>query len=551
MAIRNRTATNRRGWLLFSGLGSGLLCLLAMAAWFYFAPVHQLDLLIEHGTVVDGTGGKPRVCDVGIRDGKVVALGSWRFLFSRVKLRLDARNKIVAPGFIDVHTHVEPNLPASGIFRPANFLRQGVTTIITGNCGRSRVNVAEMFRNLEKHGTAINVATLVGHNSVRREAMGEDARRPSPAELSRMKQLVKKAMEDGALGLSTGLAYVPGRFAETSEIVALAKAAAEQDGMYVSHIRDEGREGIAAIREALDIGGKAQAWTHISHFKCSGPAQWHTMTQRLLLLEAARQVGQHVTIDVYPYNRSSTTTDVLLPDWAVKDHRAGLRQAAQDAEIRQELHADLLRRLREDGWRDLKHVLLAAGRPEWVGHTLAEVPIASADLDQQIENLIEVSLRGGAQAIYADMNEADVAQVIADPFCVFGSDSAVRDPDWQYKPHPRGSGTFPLIFRSYVREKNLLQLSNAVYKSTGQAAGIFSLKNRGHLRAGEWADVVIFDPKRIEDGADYDHPFTEPSGIDYVIVNGVIVVDHGSLTGDKPSGQALKKALPVPPRVEE
>ncbi|MGH9833725.1 MAG: N-acyl-D-amino-acid deacylase family protein [Blastocatellia bacterium] len=546
MAIEYRLPAQRwrwgRRWMWISGAAVLLLALLAVAAWFIFIPVYQLDLLIENGLVVDGTGEPPRRYDVAIRDGRVVAIGrSWRFLFSRPKLRLEASGKIVAPGFIDVHTHIEPNLPASSVFRPANFLRQGVTTIITGNCGRSRVNLAETFRQLEKHGTAINVASLVGHNSLRREVMGEEARAPTPEELERMKQLVDKAMTSGALGLSTGLVYNPGRFAETPEVVALASAAAKYDGLYVSHIRDEGREGMAALREALEIGRQAKARTHISHFKSSGPSQWGAIEQRLALLDAARQAGQQVAIDVYPYTRSSTTTDVLLPDWAVKNKRQGLRQAAQDAKSRQKLRADILQSLRQDGWRDLAHIRLVSGKPEWVGRTLVEIPKVAADLDQQIENLIEISLRGGAQAVYADMSEADVEEVMTYRFCVFGSDSAVRDPDGQYKPHPRGAGTFPRIFRLYVKEKNLLTLSAAVHKATGQAAELFNLEGRGHLRPGEWADVVIFDPQRIEDLADYDQPFAGPVGIDYVIVNGVVAVDHDALTAAS-SGKALRKS---------
>ncbi len=542
MAIEYWLPVKRRRRVWISSAAVLLLALLAVAAWFIFIPVYRLDLLIANGVVVDGTGGPPRRYDVAIRDGKIVAMGrSWRFFFSRPKLRLEARGKIIAPGFIDVHTHVEPNLPASSVFRPANFLRQGVTTIITGNCGRSRLNTAEMFRQLEKHGTAINIASLIGHNSLRREVMGDEARRPTPEEMARMKQLVDKAMTSGGLGLSTGLVYNPGRFAEMPELVALAGAAAKHDGMYVSHIRDEGREGMAAIREAIEIGRQARARTHISHFKSSGPSQWGAISQRLALLDAARQAGQQVTIDVYPYARSSTTTDVLLPDWAVKNKRQGLRQVAQDAQSRKKLQADILQELRRDGWRDLTHIRLASGKPEWIGRTLAEVPNAAADLDQQIENLIEISLGGGAQAIYADMNEEDVEKVMIYPLCVFGSDSAVRDPDGQYKPHPRGAGTFPRIFRLYVKEKNLLDLSAAIYKATGQAAELFNLEGRGHLRRGEWADVVIFDQQRIEDLADYDQPFAGPVGIDYVIVNGVVAVDHDALTAAS-SGKALRKS---------
>lgn len=528
-------------WLILLGAGLMLVALLGAGAWIAFVPYRDLDILIVNGTVVDGTGSPPRVCDVAIRDGRVVGLGGWQFFFSKPNLRIDARGKIVAPGFIDVHTHVEPNIPASGPFVPANFLRQGVTTLITGNCGRSRTDIAGLLGGLEKRGTAINVATLIGHNSIRQEAMGTAARPPTAAEMSRMRQLVERGMESGALGFSTGLAYVPGRFAEPVELIALAKIAADDGGLYVSHIRDEARGGVNAIREALEIGRLAGATIQISHLKCSGPSQWHSSLGRLHLIDEARAAGQRVSIDVYPYDRSSTVTDVLLPDWAMRENRAGLREAAKDQSIRKKLHGDILTRLKENGWKDLKHVILATGKSEWIGRTLAEAPLPAPDMDRQIENLIEVSLRGGAQAIYADMDQSDVDQIVSSAYGVFGSDSAVRDADFAYKPHPRGCGTFPRIFRVYVREKKLLELSDAVRKASGEAAEIFGLGERGVLQPGSWADVVIFDLETIRDEADYDHPFAEPTGIEYVIVNGKVAVDHGALTGNKPAGMPLKK----------
>jgi N-acyl-D-amino-acid deacylase len=533
-----------KGWVLNLAIPVLLVILLVIGAWWAFAPYRNLDILIVNGTLVDGTGSEPRVCDVAIRDGRVVGLGGWRFYFSKPKIIIDASNRIVAPGFIDVHTHVEPNLPTASAFSPANFLRQGVTTLITGNCGRSRTDIAGLFKGLEKHGTHINIATLIGHNSIRKEVLGEEARTPNADELNRMRDLVEQAMKDGALGLSTGLVYIPGRFAKRTEVIALAKSVSAYGGLYASHIRDEAGGGVEALEEALDIGQTAGIPTQISHFKCSSPSQWHTALKRLHLLEDAQLKGQKISIDVYPYDRSSTTTDILLPDWVVKDKRLGLQEAGRNAEIRKQLHDEIFTKLRYEGWRDLRHIRLVAGKPEWIGKTLAEVPAPAPDLEHQIENLIEVSLRGGAQAIYADMNESDVEQIVTAPYSLFGSDSAVRDVDGIYKPHPRGCGTFPRIFRVYVREKNLLSLSEAVRKSSGEAAAIFGLQDRGVLREGAWADVVIFDLQTIEDRADYDQPFAEPLGIDYVIINGSITLDHGNLSAVKPPpGQALRKKM--------
>jgi len=531
-----------REWLFYVAVGLLLGGIAAAILWMIFAPYRTVDILISNGTVIDGTGGPPRVCDIGIRDGKIVELSRWRYYFTRAKTHIDASGLVVAPGFIDVHTHVEANIPAAGPFRADNFLRQGVTTIITGNCGRSRTKIAELFQSLERNGSYINVATLVGHNSVRQQVMEMASRAPTSEELERMKGVVDRAMKDGAVGFSTGLVYVPGRFADTSEVVALAKVAATHGGVYASHIRDEGPDGVKAIQEALEVGRAAGAATQISHFKSAGPRQWHTVTQRLALLDVARSHGQVVNIDFYPYNRSSTTTDVLLPDWALKDNRSGLREVAGSPEARRKLHDDILANLNADGWKDLTFVKLAAGKKEWIGKTLADVPVAAAGVQQQIENLIDISLHGGAQAVYADLDDQDVAEVAAYPFCVFGSDSAVRDPAAEYLPHPRGCGTFPRVFRRYVFEQGLMSMEAAVYKASGQAAAAFGLGERGFLQPGYWADIVLFDPKTIEDRADYDQPFAPPLGIDYVIVNGVIAVDHGNLTSNPPSGLPARRA---------
>lgn len=258
---------------LFLAISLGLLILVYIKV---VAPYRDLDILIANGTVLDGLGTPARICDIAVRDGKVVGLGKWRFIFSRPKLRIEARNRYVVSGWIDVHAHVENNLPTSTPFRPTNFLRQGITTLITGNCGRSRTDVADLFRQLERNGTFINFATLIGHNSVREAVLRLAPRGPSPEELTRMQQLVHRAMASGALGFSSGLAYVPGRFASRDEVIALAQTAAQEGGIYVAHIRDEGPGGPEAILEALEIGRQAKARTHLSHFKSSSPSQWHS-----------------------------------------------------------------------------------------------------------------------------------------------------------------------------------------------------------------------------------------------------------------------------------
>jgi N-acyl-D-amino-acid deacylase len=533
-------STRIAGWLAIIAL---LLVVIASGWWYWQA--RNVDLLIVNGLIVDGTGQDPYRADVAIRQGKIVGISRWRYIPAQPKRLINAEGQVVAPGFIDVHTHIEDNLPQHSVFEAANFLKQGVTTLITGNCGRSRTDIAKMFATLEEQGTRINVATLVGHNSARKAVLGQAARAASADELQQMQRLVERAMEEGAIGLSTGLAYAPGRFAQTNELIYLARAAAAYGGMYVSHIRSESHDGEAAIREALTIGQTAQAQTHISHMKCSGRSQWHLMKERLRLLDTARDAGLKVSIDVYPYDRSSTTTDILLPDWALADKRQGLRRCATDKQARLQLREAIRGKLYLDGWQDLRYIRLVSGRKEWIGRAITEVPAPAATLDQQIENLIQVSLSGGAQAIYADMNEEDMRLALSHPFCVIGSDSAVRDAEADYKPHPRGMGTFPRIFHRYVQQTPQLSLSEAVRKASGQAAELFGLSNRGHVRIGEWADIVIFDPALIEDRADYEQPFAEPVGIACVIVNGLITVEQNSLTHQAPSGQALRHIAKV------
>jgi N-acyl-D-aspartate/D-glutamate deacylase len=318
----------------------------------------RYDLIVRRGRVLDGMGRAPVRADVGVNAGRVTCVGD----LSRAKAEqeIEAAGLIVAPGFIDVHTHVERNLPdGAQPFTASNFLQQGVTTIITGNCGRSELPLGGMFALLEKNGTQINVAGLVGHNSVRRRVMGEARRAPTPGELAEMQRLVARAMDDGALGLSTGLVYEPGMYSQRDELVALARVAAERGGLYVTHLRDEGAAGVAAIREAVEIGEAAPAPVHISHFKAQGLQQWGKAGERLKLIDEALRRNLRVTIDQYPYEASSTTLELLLPDRARALKPAQLKASLKSSQGRASLRREMLESLYAEGWKDFSHARIA------------------------------------------------------------------------------------------------------------------------------------------------------------------------------------------------
>jgi N-acyl-D-aspartate/D-glutamate deacylase len=318
----------------------------------------RYELAILNGLVLDGLGSAPVRADVGVNGGRIVCVG--RIEPAEAQSVIDAAGLTVAPGFIDVHTHVERNLPTGAQpFAAASFLRQGVTTIITGNCGRSAVPLGAMFAQLEKNGTQLNVAALVGHNSVRLRVMGESRRAPTPGELAEMQKLVTRAMDDGALGLSTGLVYEPGKYSHRDELVALARAAAARGGLYVTHLRDEAAEGVPAIREAIEIGEAAAAAVHISHFKAQGPRQWGTADLRLGIIDEARRRNLRVTIDQYPYVASSTSLELLLPDGARAQTAAQLRQSLQHPQERARLRDEMLAMLHANGWQDFSFARVA------------------------------------------------------------------------------------------------------------------------------------------------------------------------------------------------
>ncbi len=491
------------------------------------------DLVIVNGRVVDGSGSPARPAQIAVKEGRVAAVaedvGPGRTV-------VDAAGKVVAPGFIDVHTHSE-NLPSLPVAE--NFLRMGVTTIVTGNCGGSKTDVAAFFQQLEQLGTSLNVATLIGHNSVRRAAMGGSLLRPpSPDQLAEMQRLVDRAMRDGALGLSTGLIYVPGTYAKTDEVLALARTAAVHDGIYVSHMRHETAKIFEALDELLAIAREARIRAQVSHIKLSGPTAWGQAGRVLAVLDEARAEGIEVTHDQYAYDASSTGLAQMIPsaarEGALSDYLARIADPGEKAKIIAEM-----KRMREAlGQKDYAYAVIARYRadPELNGLSIpeaAKLRRGSGAIEEQVELILQIHAEGGGSAVYHGMNEADLKIFMAHPSTMVASDGGPRR-FGEDLPHPRSYGNNARVLGRYVREQGVLSLEEAVRKMTSLPAAVFQLKDRGELRPGAVADIVVFDPETVADPATFEDPHRYAVGFSDVLVNGVPVIAGGELQDVRP-----------------
>ncbi len=495
------------------------------------------DTAIINARIVDGTGNPWFHGSIGIKDGKIAKIG--QIEQGSAKQIIDARNNIVAPGFIDVHAHVE------GIYEnPAaeNFIRMGVTSLITGNCGGSTTDVKSFLGRINTQPLAVNLATLIAHGSVRSKAMGLDNRAPTAEEQTKMEEIVAQSMKDGAVGISTGLIYVPGTFAETEEVVKLAKVAAHYGGVYASHIRDEGTGVVDAVKEAINIGEQANMPVEISHFKISSKALWGQTPMTIGLVEAARKRGLQVTVDQYSYTASSTSLDARMPNWAIAGGREEGKKRLADPETRKKVVAKMKEDLKKKDFKDYSFAYVAsyAPNPEFNGKSIVEITKmvrGKKKLDAQIEQIFEMYEKGGAAMVYRVMEEKDVENIMRQPFTMIASDSGVRN-FGAGVPHPRGYGNNARVLGKYVRELKILGLEDAIRKMTSLPAQTFNLRDRGLIREGFAADLVIFDENTVADKATFDEPHQYSTGFSSVIVNGEVVFDGRKMTG-KMSGQPL------------
>lgn len=498
----------------------------------------SVDILIKNGKIIDGTGNAWFYGDIAIKNDKIVRIG--RGLVSEAQKVIDASGLIVAPGFIDVHTHIEGDegkTPTAD-----NFIYDGVTTVITGNCGSSRVDIQSYLQYLDSLKLSINVATLVGHNDVRKAVMGTANRAPTEAELIQMEGLVTKAMQQGAVGLSTGLIYIPGTYAKTEEIVRLAKIAAMYKGVYSSHMRSEGDSIRQAIQEALLIGKEADIPVEISHFKVSGQQNWKRSAETIQMIEQARREGLEVTIDQYPYTASSTSLSTLLPDDVLSDGIDSIKARLQRPEVRRNVMETMLKNLKKRSLKHFSYAMVAynAADTTFNGKSIEAVNLIKGRKHKaryEAETIMDMMMQGGAQMVFHGMSEWDVKNIMQYPFNMFASDAGIRTLG-RGAPHPRGYGTNARVLSKYVREDKTLRLEEAIRRMTSLPAQKFQLRNRGLLMPGYAADIVVFDADTVQDLSTYEQPHAYSKGFSYVMVNGQLVVENSKHLGVR-SGKAI------------
>lgn len=492
----------------------------------------EYDLLIRGGTVVDGSGSPAFRANVAVKDGKIAKIGD----LSGVKAArvIDASGLVVAPGFIDVHTHTDYLAMRP---RAENYLRMGVTTIVAGNCGSSAVEIGKALTAIREVGPSINYATLIGHNTVREFVMGEERRAPTPAEMEKMKALVAQGMNEGAVGFSTGLQYTPGTWADPSEITELARVACAAGGLYASHMRNEGTEIEKSVAETIAVGESAGCRVEISHLKIDSPRNWGMSGKALAMIEAARARGVDVEADQYAYTAAASSLSIRFPDWVLDGGQEEVRKRLDDPATWAKIKDGMRELLAARGFQDLSFAVVSSYPPDpsLQGLTMKEVAVrlkGNGSADSQLESARDMLRAGGADMVYHLMSEEDVATILKHPLVSIASDGSLPLFGWD-ATHPRAYGNNARVLGLYVRERKTITLEEAVRKMTSLPAGHFKLAGRGLVKEGYAADLVLFDPSRVGDAATFEKPHAYAAGFPYVLVNGVPVIDGGAHTGAK------------------
>lgn len=511
-----------------------LTLLLACSA--VFAVRAQDDIVLTGATIYDGTGEPPITGYVAIKNKKISAIGTGEV--PKAKWQIDVTGLVVCPGFIDLHTHSD-----SGVVSPTrracvNYLLQGCTTSVTGNCGGGKRVVGAFYDQIDDPGAGTNVAHLIPQGTIRRYVVGSENRNATPEEMERMREIVRGAMEDGAWGMSTGLIYSPGIFTPTDELVELAKLVAERGGIYASHIRNEEADLLPAITEAIHIGKEAGCPVHISHLKAAGTSNWGSVHLAIQTIEDARTAGHRVTADQYPYVALSTSlTPILFPGWARSGGNTQFIKRLDDPETAKRIHAEVLAKLADAGNGDHIRISNCSAHPEYTGKSLLE--IAESEQSTPLAIAEKIVRAGGAGIVSFAMNEDDVRQIMKRPWVATASDSSTRLPTAS-RPHPRAFGTFPRKVGHYSIREGTLPLGQAIRSASGLPADILGLDDRGYLKEGMAADIVVFDPEKLIDRATFEDPHQYAEGMVHVFVNGSLAVSNGVPTGAL-AGRALRK----------
>lgn len=496
----------------------------------------KFDLVILNGKIIAGDGNPWYMADIGIKKEKITFIGDIKD--SGAAKTIDAAGLYISPGFIDIHSHSDRNIVK--IATADNYLLQGVTTTVGGNCGGHRYPIADQFDKIKKQGIAINYCSLLGHNTIRREVMGLKADDPTREELDQMKALIRQEMEAGAIGMSTGLGYMPGRYSKTDEIIELASVLTEFNGLYASHIRNQGTEFVEAIEEAIRIGEENDIPVQIAHIKLCIESNWGRLEMIDKPIREARARGVDVTTDQYPYIATSSGFSSSFPAWSLEGGREELKKRLEDQDNYRKIKAHIIagRLTSEKGINKLQSIFICNCKenPDYQGKNLEEILIEKGKkptVSNGADLIIEIETSGGASCVFFQMIEDDIDDIMNLDYNMIGSDGGIIEYG-NGVPHCRSYGTFPRVIDKYVKEKKALSLEKAIRKMTSLPAQVLRLADRGLVKKDMFADLVIFDLNTIKDTATFQRPHQYPEGVEYVIVNGTVAAEKGKPTGALP-----------------
>lgn len=502
--------------------------------------LQQVDVLLRNGEIHRGDGEPAFMGDVAISGDRIVAVGK---IDSDVRpLRtIDCTGLIVCPGFIDLHNHSDKQILLKETSSAMNYLTQGCTTLVTGNCGSGPIDVAKYYDTIDHNGAGVNIMHLLPQGELRRRVIGLEQRKATAEELDQMRELARKAMQEGAWGMSTGLIYVPGSYADTDELVMISEVIGQHGGIYASHIRNEGAQLLDSVHEALEIGRRAKLPVHISHFKSSGKDSWGLVRTAVEIIQQRRAEGQIVTADQYPYTASSTSLEATcIPVWARAGGRKAMIQRIDKGDEQSQRIIDaILKKLEVTDNGHRIQIAAYSEHPEWAGRRLDEI---AAELKiAPVELLLQIERNGGASVVNHSIDESDVRFVMQQAWVATASDGSAKLPS-NAIPHPRSYGTFPRRIGHYAQREHVTSLEQAIYSATGLPAQILGIKERGIVQEGCFADIVVFDREALIDRSTFVQPHQYSAGVFHLFVNGKSVIADGHATGAL-SGRALRKPI--------